>query len=134
VVADRPYCPWKRAGMVILDVSDKDRPKHVSTLSVYPPLGSTIAVHSAVSLVGRANSQYSQPLVIRARRYHDVSRLLLSGATGMIGSLLTEALVARGVEFSVLLRPGDSGERSAGKPGVTSTEGDFSPSRGGPRR
>jgi uncharacterized protein YbjT (DUF2867 family) len=53
------------------------------------------------------------------------SRLLLSGATGMIGSLLTEALIARGVEFSVLLRPGDSGQRTAGKPGVTSSEGDF---------
>jgi uncharacterized protein YbjT (DUF2867 family) len=53
------------------------------------------------------------------------SRLLISGATGMIGSLLTEALVARNVEFSVMLRPGDSGDRIAGKPGVTSTEGDF---------
>jgi hypothetical protein len=53
VVGDRAYCPWKRAGMVILDVSDKERPKRVSTLSVYPPLGSTIAVHSAVPLVGR---------------------------------------------------------------------------------
>ena len=53
VVGDRAYCPWKRAGMVILDVSDTASPKHVSTLSVYPPLGSTIAVHSAVPLVGR---------------------------------------------------------------------------------
>ena len=53
VVADRAYCPWKRSGMVILDVCDKERPRHVSTLSVYPPLGSTIAVHSAVPLVGR---------------------------------------------------------------------------------
>jgi uncharacterized protein YbjT (DUF2867 family) len=53
------------------------------------------------------------------------SRLLITGATGMIGSLLTEALVARGVEFSVMLRPGDSGDRFAGKPGVTATEGDF---------
>jgi hypothetical protein len=53
VIGDRAYCPWKRAGMVILDVSDKERPEHVSTLSVYPPLGSTIAVHSAVPLVGR---------------------------------------------------------------------------------
>jgi uncharacterized protein YbjT (DUF2867 family) len=53
------------------------------------------------------------------------SRLLITGATGMIGSLLTDALVARGVEFSVMLRPGDSGDRIAGKPGVTSTEGDF---------
>jgi uncharacterized protein YbjT (DUF2867 family) len=43
----------------------------------------------------------------------------------MIGSLLTEALIARGEEFSVMLRPGDSGGRVAGKPGVTSTEGDF---------
>jgi uncharacterized protein YbjT (DUF2867 family) len=53
------------------------------------------------------------------------SRLLITGATGMIGSLLTDALVARGVKFSVMLRPGDSGDRIAGKPGVTSTEGDF---------
>jgi uncharacterized protein YbjT (DUF2867 family) len=43
----------------------------------------------------------------------------------MIGSLLTEALLARGVEFSVMLRPGSSGDPIAGKPGVTSTEGDF---------
>jgi uncharacterized protein YbjT (DUF2867 family) len=53
------------------------------------------------------------------------SRLLITGATGMIGSLLTDALVARGDEFSVMLRPGDSNNRMAGKPGVTSTEGDF---------
>ena len=43
----------------------------------------------------------------------------------MIGSLLTDALVAQGVEFSVMLRPGDSGDRVAGRPGATSTEGDF---------
>jgi uncharacterized protein YbjT (DUF2867 family) len=43
----------------------------------------------------------------------------------MIGSLLTDALVAEGVEFSVMLRPGDPGDRIAGKPGVSSTEGDF---------
>ena len=43
----------------------------------------------------------------------------------MIGSLLTDVLVARGVEFSVMLRPGGSGDRIAGKPGVSSTEGDF---------
>ena len=43
----------------------------------------------------------------------------------MIGSLLTDALVAQGVEFTVMLRPGGSGDRIAGKPGVTSTEGDF---------
>ncbi|HEY2652332.1 MAG TPA: NAD(P)H-binding protein, partial [Solirubrobacteraceae bacterium] len=49
----------------------------------------------------------------------------MTGATGMIGSLLTEALVAQGVEFTVMLRPGGSGDRIAGRPGVTSTEGDF---------
>jgi uncharacterized protein YbjT (DUF2867 family) len=43
----------------------------------------------------------------------------------MIGSMLTEALVARGIEFTVMLRPGYSGDPIAGKPGVTSTEGDF---------
>jgi len=43
----------------------------------------------------------------------------------MIGSLLTGALVTRGVEFSVMLRSGDSGGRIARKPGVTSIEGDF---------
>jgi uncharacterized protein YbjT (DUF2867 family) len=43
----------------------------------------------------------------------------------MIGSMLTEALIARDVEFTVMLRPGTSGDRIAGKPGVTSTEGDF---------
>src|SRR5262249_13785668 len=50
---DRAYCPWMRAGMVILDIADKHHPQHVSTLPVYPPLGSTIAVHSAVPLPGR---------------------------------------------------------------------------------
>jgi uncharacterized protein YbjT (DUF2867 family) len=43
----------------------------------------------------------------------------------MIGSLLADALVDRGVEFTVMLRPGGSGDRIAGKPGVSSTEGDF---------
>lgn len=43
----------------------------------------------------------------------------------MIGSLVTDALVGRGVEFSVMLRPGDSGDRVAGKPGVASVVGDF---------
>ena len=39
--------------MVILDIADKHHPAHVSTLPVYPPLGSTNAVHSAVPLPGR---------------------------------------------------------------------------------
>ena len=53
------------------------------------------------------------------------SSLLITGATGMIGSLLADALVDQGVEFTVMLRPGGSGDRIAGKPGVSSTEGDF---------
>ena len=53
------------------------------------------------------------------------SSLLITGATGMIGSLLVDALVDQGVEFTVMLRPGGSGDRIAGKPGVSSTEGDF---------
>src|SRR5262245_35712961 len=52
-LGDRAYCPWMRGGMVILDVADKHHPKHVSTLPVYPPLGSSIAVHSAVPLPDR---------------------------------------------------------------------------------
>jgi hypothetical protein len=52
-LGDRAYCPWMRGGMVILDITDKHHPAHVSTLPVYPPLGSTIAVHSAVPLPGR---------------------------------------------------------------------------------
>jgi len=43
----------------------------------------------------------------------------------MIGSLLTDALIARCAEFSVMLRPGDSGGQITSKPGVTSAEGDF---------
>ena len=43
----------------------------------------------------------------------------------MIGSLLTDALIAQDVEFTVMLRPGGSSDRIADKPGVTSTEGDF---------
>ena len=52
------------------------------------------------------------------------SRLLITGATGMIGSLLTDVLVAQEVEFSVMLRPGHTDERLAGTPGVTVREGD----------
>src|SRR5215472_14166187 len=50
---DRAYCPWMRGGLVILDITDNHHPAHVATLPVYPPLGSTIAVHSAVPLPGR---------------------------------------------------------------------------------
>jgi len=53
VLGDRAYCSWMRAGLVILDTSDVTEPQLVSCLPVHPPLGSTIAVHSAVPLPGR---------------------------------------------------------------------------------
>lgn len=53
VLEDRAYCPWMRGGLVTLDMSDPLDPQHVSTLPVYPPLGSTIALHSAVPIPGR---------------------------------------------------------------------------------
>lgn len=53
VQGGRAYCPWMRGGLVILDVSDVLAPRHVATLPVHPPLGSTIALHSAVPLPGR---------------------------------------------------------------------------------
>jgi hypothetical protein len=52
-LGDRACCPWMRGGMVIPDITGKHHPAHVSTLPVYPPLGSAIAVHSAVPLPGR---------------------------------------------------------------------------------
>lgn len=45
---ERLYCPWSRGGMVILDISDIEAPRHVSTLSAYPPLGSTCGMHTVV--------------------------------------------------------------------------------------
>ncbi len=53
IEGDRAFAPWMRAGLVILDVSDMTEPKMISNLPFYPPLGSTIAVHSAVPLPGR---------------------------------------------------------------------------------
>lgn len=53
VEGDRVYAPWMRAGLVILDVSEPTRPTLVSNLSFYPPLGSSIALHTAVPLPGR---------------------------------------------------------------------------------
>ncbi len=50
---DRVYCPWARGGLVILDIEDLSHPRLVSTLSVYPPLGSTVGVHTAVPLPDR---------------------------------------------------------------------------------
>jgi hypothetical protein len=50
---DRVYAPWMRAGLVILDVEDLTAPRFVGSLDVSPPLGSTIAMHSAIPLPDR---------------------------------------------------------------------------------
>jgi len=50
---NRLYCPWARGGLVTLDISDIAHPREVSTLSVYPPLGSANALHTAVPLPDR---------------------------------------------------------------------------------
>lgn len=52
-LGNRAYCPWMRAGMVILDIQNQSEPRLVSTLSVYPPLGSSIAMHTVVPLPER---------------------------------------------------------------------------------
>jgi hypothetical protein len=52
-VGDRVYAPWMRAGLVILDVEDLEAPQLVGSLDVSPPLGSTIAMHSAIPLPDR---------------------------------------------------------------------------------
>lgn len=53
VEGTRVYAPWMRAGLVILDIEDVTAPQHVSTLPVSPPLGSSIALHSAIPLPDR---------------------------------------------------------------------------------
>jgi hypothetical protein len=53
IVGDRAYCAWMRAGFVLLDISSYNEPKMVSSLPVYPPLGSSIAVHTAIPLPER---------------------------------------------------------------------------------
>jgi len=50
---DRVYCPWSRGGMVLLDIEDVEQPRHVSTLEMWPPLGSSIAVHTVVPIPER---------------------------------------------------------------------------------
>src|SRR5262249_1581312 len=49
----RAYCPGMRGGLVPPDTTEKPPPAPVPPLPVSPPLGSTIAVHSAVPLPGR---------------------------------------------------------------------------------
>lgn len=53
VAGDRVYAPWMRAGMVILDIGDLTDPRYVGSLDVSPPLGSSIAMHSAIPLPDR---------------------------------------------------------------------------------
>jgi hypothetical protein len=53
VEGDRAYCAWMRAGLVILDVSQPTEPQFISGLPAYPPLGSSIAVHTAIPLPER---------------------------------------------------------------------------------
>jgi uncharacterized protein YbjT (DUF2867 family) len=51
--------------------------------------------------------------------------LLVSGATGMIGRLLVDDLVAAGVPFRAMARPGRVPDALAAQPGVTPVEADF---------
>lgn len=53
IQGDRAYCAWMRGGFVLLDVSVPTEPRFISELPVYPPLGSSIAVHTALPLPGR---------------------------------------------------------------------------------
>ena len=53
VEGDRAYAAWMRAGFVLLDIADPTQPELVSALPVYPPLGSSIAMHTAVPLRDR---------------------------------------------------------------------------------
>lgn len=49
----RAYLPYARGGFVIVDIEDVASPRLVSRFSVYPPLGSAIAVHTAYPYPGR---------------------------------------------------------------------------------
>jgi uncharacterized protein YbjT (DUF2867 family) len=55
----------------------------------------------------------------------DPEALLVTGATGMLGSLLVEALVARGVALTVMVRPRSDASRFDGQPGIRVVRGDF---------
>lgn len=50
---NRVYCPWANAGLVVLDIDDITQPRLVSNLLVHPPLGNSMAVHTAVPLPER---------------------------------------------------------------------------------
>lgn len=51
--------------------------------------------------------------------------LLISGATGMIGGLVVDALVEQGKSLVAMVRPGSDPGRLAGRAGVRVVEGDF---------
>jgi hypothetical protein len=53
VVGQRAFLPYGGAGMIILDISDKRKPRMVSDLPFSPPFQSFIAVHTALPLTKR---------------------------------------------------------------------------------
>lgn len=55
--------------------------------------------------------------------------LLISGATGMIGGLVVDALLERGESLVAMVRPGSDPGRLADRPGVRVVEGDFDDAR-----
>lgn len=55
----------------------------------------------------------------------DEGSLLISGATGMIGGLVVDALVEGGESLVAMVRPGSDPGRLASLPGVRVVEGDF---------
>jgi hypothetical protein len=109
-LGDRAYRPWMRGGMVILDIADKHHPKHVSTLPVYPPLGSTIAVHSAVPLPGRdvvvINDEALAARVLRRTRLLRRDRRHLRRVRPDPDGPVPPAAAAPGIRRAELLRQG----------------------------
>ena len=55
--------------------------------------------------------------------------LLISGATGMIGGLVVDALLERGESLVAMVRPGSDPGRLGDRPGVRVVEGDFDDAR-----
>lgn len=53
VRGERAYLPYSAGGFVILDISDKTKPRMVSDLPFSPPFQSFIAVHTALPLTQR---------------------------------------------------------------------------------
>lgn len=53
VRGDRAYLPYSAGGFVILDISDKSKPRLISDLPFSPPFQSFIAVHTALPLTKR---------------------------------------------------------------------------------